>query len=612
MQGCSYLYMKGANMKSLLSLWQELSKELGSWCHTSTIRDFKTVTERSEAEGVSFLTISLTNFGADFQKAITQGFVDHTLFRGYAFQKGLPRFLGGFLDLCFDRISGRLLDSPSHDAIFAIRQLTLMFGKMALECSPERTARAIKGYVECEESVRANDAIRSKALNTEFHDMSFLLFRELFAKIDREIYEGDVVPKHGPGATADRLRANAKFNQLEWTSRLEKVFPAGDFLIPNWRYKHVHDQLTWLEPGHERPVRVITVPKTLKTPRIIAIEPTCMQYMQQALLERFVEGLGSDEILDPFLRFTDQIPNQNMARVGSLRGELATLDLSEASDRVSNLLVRTMFQRYPNLQEGVDATRSRQADVPGSGVIHLAKFASMGSALCFPIEAIVFLTCVFLGIQDELKRPLTRNELKTFHGKVRVYGDDIIVPVEYVFAVMSRLEAFGFKVNKDKSFWNGKFRESCGKDYYDGTDVTIVRVRQNFPLRQQDAVQVASLVSLRNQFYARGLWQTCRWLDQEIERFIPFPAVQADSEALGKHSFLGFDTEKLCPELQRPMVKAACLVTKIPENPLDDYGALMKFFLQRGDSPSPDKEHLLRSGRPDTVGIKIRWAYSTR
>jgi hypothetical protein len=603
---------KEEGMKSLLSLWQKLADELASWCHTSTTRDYKTVTGRSETEGLSFLTITLTNFGADFQTALAQGFVDHNLFRGFAFQGGLPRFLGGFLDLCFDRSSGRLLDRPSHDAIYAIRQLTLMFGKMALECTPERVTRAIKGYVECEQSVIENDRTRTPRENEEFHDMAFLLFRDLFTQLDREVFEGDIVPKHGPGATADRLRANEKFNQLEWTSRLEKVFPAGDYLLPNWRYKHVHDQITWLEPGAERPVRVITVPKTLKTPRIIAIEPTCMQYMQQALLERFVTGLASDPLLDPFLRFSDQTPNQELARIGSLRGELATLDLSEASDRVSNLLVNTLFLRYPSLQAGIEATRSRQADVPGHGVIRLSKFASMGSALCFPIEAIVFLTCVFLGIQDELKRPLTRSAIRRFHGKVRVYGDDIIVPVEYVFAVVSRLEAFGFKVNKNKSFWSGYFRESCGKDYYEGTDVTIVRVRHEWPSRQQDAIQVASLVSLRNQFYLRGLWQTVRFLDEQIERLIPFPAVSFDSEALGKHSFLGHHTEKECPELQRPMVKAACLVTKIPENPLDDYGALMKFFLRRGDSPSPDKEHLLRSGRPDTVGIKIRWAYSAR
>jgi hypothetical protein len=211
-----------------------------------------------------------------------------------------------------------------------------MFGKMALDCTPERITGAIKGYIECEQSVSEFDTQRTSRMYEEFNQVSSLLFRDLFAQIDREIYEGDILPKHGPGATADKLRSNEKFNQLEWTSRLERVFPAGDYLLPNWKYKHVHDQLTWLEPGNERPVRVITVPKTLKTPRIIAIEPTCMQYMQQAILERFVQGLGSSQLLDPFLRFTDQVPNQNMARDGSSRGELATLDLSEASDRVSN------------------------------------------------------------------------------------------------------------------------------------------------------------------------------------------------------------------------------------------------------------------------------------
>jgi hypothetical protein len=604
--------MKGASMKSLLSLWQKLANELASWCHTSTIRDFKTVTERVEHEGLSFLTITLADFGTDFQKALTVGSVDHSMFRSFAFHGGLPRFLGGFLDRVFDRSSGLLFDDPDHDAIYAIRQLTLMFGKVAIDCTPERTAKAIKGFVECEKSVREGDKSRTDLEYEEFHDMSFLLFRELFSRLDQEVFYGDISPKHGPGATAERLSGNAKYNQLEWTSRLEEVFPAGDFLLPNWTYKHVHDQLTWLEPRHERPVRVVTVPKTLKTPRIIAIEPTCMQYMQQALLERFVSGLASSKLLDPFLRFTDQTPNQRMARDGSLRGELATLDLSEASDRVLNQLVRTLFRRYPSLQKGVDATRSRQADVPGHGVIRLSKFASMGSALCFPIEAIVFLTLVFLGIQDELKRPLTRRDIESFHGKVRVYGDDIIVPVRYVASVVARLEGNSFKVNRNKSFWNGKFRESCGKDYYGGTDVTIVRVRQLFPTQRKDAVQIASLVSLRNQFYDRGLWQTVRWLDEQVEGLIPFPAVHPSSEALGKHSFLGFEIQRECDKLFRPMVKAAVLTSRSPEDPLEGYGALMKFFLRRGDSPSPDKEHLLRSGRPDTVGIKIRWAYSAR
>jgi hypothetical protein len=229
---------------------------------------------------------------------------------------------------------------------------------------------------------------------------------------------GDIMPKHGPGATADRLSGNRKYGQVQWPLRLESLFPAIEFIIAGWDYQRLSD-VNFVEPGAELPVRVITVPKTLKTPRIIAIEPTAMQYVQQALLEMFLEEYVKDDILTSFLGFDDQVPNQQLARKGSIDGSLATLDLSEASDRVSNQLVRTMLARFPHFAEGVDACRSRKADVPGHGVIRLAKFASMGSALCFPMEAMVFLTVIFLGIQDELNEPLTRRTLLEFVGRVR-------------------------------------------------------------------------------------------------------------------------------------------------------------------------------------------------
>jgi len=204
----------------------------------------------------------------------------------------------------------------------------------------------------------------------------------------------------------------------------------------------------------------------------------------------------------------DQTPNQRLAREGSLTGALATLDLSEASDRVSNQLVRTMLEDYPHLHWAVDASRSRKADVPGHGVIRLAKFASMGSALCFPFEAMVFLTLIFLGIERESSTLLTRRKLERYVGKVRVYGDDIICPVDSVDSVVSVLTLFGAKVNTGKSFWTGRFRESCGKEYYAGEDISIVRVRREFPTSPKDAARVMSIISLRNQFYKTGLWAT--------------------------------------------------------------------------------------------------------
>nr|QDH89759.1 MAG: RNA-dependent RNA polymerase [Leviviridae sp.] len=104
----------------------------------------------------------------------------------------------------------------------------------------------------------------------------------------------------------------------------------------------------------------------------------------------------------------------------------------------------------------------------------------MGSALCFPMEAMVFTTLIFLGIQRSLNKPLYPRDLKRYVGSVRVYGDDLIVPVDQVPSVVRTLEHFGARVGSDKSFWTGKFRESCGREYFNGHDVSITRVRQAF------------------------------------------------------------------------------------------------------------------------------------
>jgi hypothetical protein len=387
---------------------------------------------------------------------------------------------------------------------------------------------------------------------------------------------------------------------------LEEYFPSGEFLLPNWSFIHHLSSVTSLEPGSEIPVEVISVPKTLKAPRIIAREPFAMQFAQQSILEQFEKTVELDKLGGRFVSWSSQIENQRLARRGSARGDLATLDLSEASDRVSNQLVRSLLHDHPHLAAAVEACRSRKADVPGFGVIRLARFASMGSALCFPMEAMVFCTVVFLGIEKELNQPLTRNLIKQFLGQVRVYGDDIIVPVEYTLSVISALQDFGLVVNENKSFWTGKFRESCGKDYYDDHDVTVVKVRREFPTERRHVSEIQSIVSLRNQLYLKGFRTTVDWLDERIERIIPFPYVGPDSPALGRISSKGYQTDRWDTKLQRPLVRAAVAVPRIPKSFLDDYGALLKFFLKRGLSPL-ELRHLERAGRPNTVDIKIRW-----
>jgi len=401
--------------------------------------------------------------------------------------------------------------------------------------------------------------------------------------------------------------------------------PAEEYLIPSPFYKEELNE-NLIEPGSEKPVRVITVPKTLKSPRIIAIEPTAMQYAQQALLRSILDAVKEDSYLSRVIGFDDQEPNRFMAQLGSLTGTLATLDLSEASDRVSNQHVRALIEDFPALLEAVDGCRSRKADVPGYGVLRLAKFASMGSALCFPFEAMVFLTLIFLGIERELSAPLSPRVIKSFEEQVRVFGDDIIVPRDYVLSVVDELHTFGYVVNISKSFWTGRFRESCGREYYDGFDVSIVKVRDVLATRRQDAKGVISLVSLRNQLYWAGLWETVRKLDRYIQKvLIHFPVVLPTSPLLGRESVLGFQFQKLDPYYHSPLTKGYRVVAKPPRDPLEGSGALLKCLLRDHkesfalaktkadacdivvDVASVNAEHLERSGRPEHVSIKLGW-----
>lgn len=597
-------------MKSLNSLWNMLAQEMASRCSTSTTMDIQTVQGRFKHEGLSFLTITLPAFGKDFQYCLDQGMVVPEAF--LPFRKTgscLPSFLRGFTEQVFDPSTGILRDNPSVEAIRAVRQLTLIFSKINLPCSPERERKAMTDYVSCDKEVGHAESLLADSDVSEFARLGWLLFGRVFSVVDSDIYNENIIPKHGPGATADKLSSNGKFGSTYWTKRLEEVFHFGDFLSPSPRFSTEEwaDAVDLLEPGAELPSRVVSVPKTQKAPRIIAIEPSSLQYVQQGLLESISRAVRNDLVSD-FIGTDSQVPNQILAQKGSV-GSLATLDLSEASDRVSLKLVNALLEKNPISHRAILACRSELASVPGEGVISLSKFASMGSALCFPMEAMVFCTMVFMGIQESRGfRFTSEKDFLPFIGQVRVYGDDLIVPIDDVQSVVDCLERLGARVNRRKSFWTGSFRESCGKEYYDGHDVSIVKVRRVFPSHRQHVAETVSLVALRNLFYEHGCWAVCAWLDPIITKILHvFPCVESSSSALGRVSFLGYLPEREHEHLHQPLVKAGVLVSRSPKDILDGPEALLKCFLKRSDEPRFDEKHLERAGRPRVAYIKTRW-----
>lgn len=201
--------------------------------------------------------------------------------------------------------------------------------------------------------------------------------------------------------------------------------------------------------------RLTTVPKNAKTDRTIAIEPEGNMLIQKAVARLIRKSLKKVDIdLD------SQLLNQELARYGSFTGCLATLDLEAASDTLSVAIIRELLP--PDWFNLLDRIRSKcYTEDDGKTYTPFVKFSTMGNGFTFELESLVFFalswaTARYYGSD----------------GYVGVFGDDIIVETSVVTQVAQMLELCGFKINLEKSFIDGPFRESCGKHYFLGHDVT--------------------------------------------------------------------------------------------------------------------------------------------
>jgi len=240
-----------------------------------------------------------------------------------------------------------------------------------------------------------------------------------------------------------------------------------------------------LVPGN----RIAFVPKTAVTHRTIAIEPLLNVYAQLGLGRLMRRRLWLKCGLD----LDDQLPNQELACRGSIDGSLATIDLSSASDTVAREVVRFLLPH--EWFERLDLCRSKVGFLDGKW-IRYEKFSSMGNGCTFELETLIFwslaVSCVKLLDLDT--------------SLVRVYGDDIIVPSEAYDLLVEALTFFGFSVNNAKSFREGPFRESCGKDFYDGHGV-----RPFFQKENLDGIETLFRTAngLRRKAYERGHEVSC-------------------------------------------------------------------------------------------------------
>jgi hypothetical protein len=343
-----------------------------------------------------------------------------------------------------------------------------------------------------------------------------------------------------------------------------------------------------------------------------------MQYAQQGIRDWLYRAISESRIAGGQINFTDQSVNQELALASSYFGRLATVDLSEASDRVPHDLAMRMFDSNPELRESIEACRSTNARMPDGTIIGpLRKFASMGSALCFPVESMYFYTICVLARLRIHKLPLSWRYAFQVSRDIHVYGDDIIVPACETSEILDYLRKYNCKVNARKTYYSGFFRESCGVDAYYGDDVTPVYIRRLRPENHRDHASLISWCATANSFYRKGYWRTAQYMFTCIERAsgTNLPYVSEDSGALGRKSFLGYrSVDRWNDAYQRLEVRALVPKPVYRTDVLDGYGALQKSLMALQESEvdpfgfNPrDKKHLERSEQHGVAALESRW-----
>ena len=478
----------------------------------SVIRDCREVVRRTSDEGLSFLTKRLPSLW----KAVAHGLETGTFVRPDGFKRRkrtsvLTAFLGNYLAIVFDE-SGALIP-PVTDvvkqqaALQHIFQVCYLLYKLETGYTPDLEERVVGEFVQTE-----------RELNFEYTDEVARLL-ETASHIAENVLSGfdpmDIVPRHGPGAVATGEKQEQKWEFSRLYANINSVYRYSRYYFMTGE-STIEDSLgrfSTLERLDSGTAKVVLVPKDSRGPRLISCEPLEYQWIQQGLGRALMSFLEYHPLTRGQINFTDQGTNRRLALESSLTQNFATLDLNAASDRVSVILVESIFARLPALQAALMATRTTATMLPDGTILPLKKFAPMGSALCFPVEAFCFWCLAVASMLREQQRPLEH-----VAREVYVYGDDIIVPTKVASLVMDKLESVALKINRSKSCKEGYFRESCGMDAFHGVQITPVKIHRLFSAKARSPECLAAYASAANQLREHGYVKCSERIFSSLEK----------------------------------------------------------------------------------------------
>lgn len=552
----------------------------------SLSRDISTIHCRYKAEGLSFFALTLPKL---FQFLLNYLETGISSYPGFRLKKGseYPAFMQRLFEMIYD---SETCEADKANAISVLYQVCTPFKKLKGPYRNSVLRKQLADFVQTDIDLKNQDFMSDPETRVIIATARNFI-SSIIEGLDPEISDQDFLPRPGPGATNTKTEKHVRFRPHVLYTQLDQEFPYEE-----WFYSHPWDLVTGTHkhpfrlPKEDAPTsRFKFVPKTFGKPRGICIEQLETQYLQQAIKNKLYDVIETNPLTRGKVNFINQNVNRDLALRGSLDGSLATLDMSEASDRISRRLVSALFKGNPLFLRKLDALSTRIIQLPD--IINFIpdfpseKFAPMGSALCFPVMALTHYAL--------LRAILIHSDQSKLIPSIHVYGDDIIIAKQCVEVVYKYLPRFGMKFNVEKSFYKSKFRESCGLHAFAGREITPVYFKYT-PTPNMNATEMVSCLQTEGQLYKKGYKETSKLLRTELLRHCKKLGLK-DQYVRPQQQILGFIRENAvpssfsnisivkkvwCPELQAFKGKVLLVIPemdRLPPIPMDE--GLLRWFL---------------------------------
>lgn len=403
---------------------------------------------------------------------------DHPLFEEKMEGSELPRLTGPMLEILFHhsgyrRHCDKCVEEVNSVYVLILRQTYLAFAKIVdlepdVDESEEINAFVSRvctdWYAELDLHRRCSSDILSSARSilADVFTVKIGLELELAAPLAQWVL--NPFGCHGPGAVADRSEGPQK-----WSFEPSKREDLN--LYELYKLNEVYESNRRLASMELPPARLCIVPKDFRGHRLICIEPKERMFAQQGLLQIINSMVRENPLTKKSVNFTDQTSSQRACRSDSV----ATIDLKDASDRISLSLLRVLLPK--KVFAVLTRYRSSQVSLPDGRVIEPKCAFTMGNALCFPIETLVFWAICLATVRLSTFENGEYASLEWCARHVRVFGDDIIIPKRFARECLFALSGCGLAVNYQKTCIDTPVRESCGSWWFAGRDVRITRFK---------------------------------------------------------------------------------------------------------------------------------------